>query len=172
MHIVIAVITALAGLIWALVALQNAGLNLNHLNPFYWVRRRKWEKKQIVPLFALDSPRELAAVLMFAAMRQGGDPTTEQKDELLGLYQTELKYDDKQSTEMYAVASHLLDTDPNYMHKVREIIAPSLEAMTEEQRSSTSELVRRCAGSESELNNIQVEFLRQIDQVLGVGNWQ
>ena len=33
-------ITALAGLIWALHSLQNAGVNLNAFNPFYWARRR------------------------------------------------------------------------------------------------------------------------------------
>lgn len=42
MHIVIGVISALAGLCWALIALQRSGLDLNELNPFLWARRRKW----------------------------------------------------------------------------------------------------------------------------------
>lgn len=44
MHILIGLITAIAGLVWALHSLQNAGVNLNGFNPFYWMRRRKWEK--------------------------------------------------------------------------------------------------------------------------------
>ena len=45
MHILIAAITAIGGLIWALYRLQNSGFDLNAFNPFYWARRREWEKK-------------------------------------------------------------------------------------------------------------------------------
>lgn len=45
MHILIAFLTTVAGLIWALYRLQNSGVNLNAFNPFYWMHRRKWQKK-------------------------------------------------------------------------------------------------------------------------------
>lgn len=41
MHIIIGVITAIAGLLWALNRLNESGFNLNSLNPFLWARRRK-----------------------------------------------------------------------------------------------------------------------------------
>ena len=44
-HIVIGVLSAVAGLIWAMVALQRSGLDLNALNPFLWHRRSQWKKK-------------------------------------------------------------------------------------------------------------------------------
>ena len=43
MYIIIGFLTTIAGLIWALHALQNAGFDLNSLNPFYYARRRKWQ---------------------------------------------------------------------------------------------------------------------------------
>lgn len=45
MHIIIGFITAFAGLVWALNSLQNAGFDLNSLNPFALMRRRRWAKK-------------------------------------------------------------------------------------------------------------------------------
>ena len=38
MHIILSVITALGGLIWAIVALQRSGFDINSLNPFLWHR--------------------------------------------------------------------------------------------------------------------------------------
>jgi len=42
MHIVLSVITALAGLIWAISSLQKSGFDINSLNPFLWHRRNSW----------------------------------------------------------------------------------------------------------------------------------
>ena len=133
MHIIIAAITAIAGLIWALNSLQRSGFDLNSLNPFYWIRRKRWEDKQINPLYSLDKPREMVALLMFAVLKQAGDPTEEQKANLLGLYQTDLKFGAKDSQDMYSLASYLLNTDPNYMHKVPALMAPALKEISEDQ---------------------------------------
>jgi len=136
LHIIIAAITAIAGLIWALNSLQRSGFDLNSLNPWYWARRKRWENKQINPLYAVDSPRELAALLMFAALKLTGDPTSEQKQNLLSLYRKTLHYTDKEALEMYSVCSHLLNTDPNYLQKIPSIVAPSLESISDDQRLS------------------------------------
>ena len=166
MHILIAVITAIAGLIWALNSLQRAGFDLNSLNPWYWARRKRWEEKQINPLYSIETPRELAAVLMFAALKQGGDPTAEQKTALLGLYARELKYADKECNEMYALASHLISTDPNYTHKVRDLVAPARAAMSEAQRASIPDLVRQVTESGGEPNATQRDFVAAVEGAL------
>ena len=64
MHIIIGLITAIAGFIWALHSLQNAGFDLNALNPFTWARRRKWEMQLgTKPMHALtDSIRSGGSV--------------------------------------------------------------------------------------------------------------
>ena len=166
MHIIIAVITAIAGLLWALNSLQRSGFDLNSLNPFYWARRRQWEQKQVNPLYAIETPRELAAVLMFAVQRQAGDPTQEQKEFLLALYRDELKFSDKERNEMYQLASHLLSTDPNYAHKVSELIAPSRSSMSESQRQSIPDLVSRVASHNNAPNSDQTKFVESIERAL------
>ncbi len=166
MHIIIAIITAIAGLLWALNALQRSGFDLNSLNPFFWARRRRWENMQVNPLYGVETARELAALLMFAVMRQGGDPTEEQKQHLLGLYREELRFAENDSTEMYTVASHLLSTDPNYMHKVQDLMAPALPSMTVEQKQSVPQLVRTVAEFNGPPNKTQQDFVSAIEETL------
>ncbi len=166
MHIVIAAITAIAGLIWALNSLQRSGFDLNSLNPFYWIRRKRWEEKQINPLYAVDTPRELVALLMFAVQRLAGDPTEEQKANMLGLYQSELKFDVKNAQEMYLLASHLLSTDPNYMHKVPELTAPAFQTISQEQLSSVYGLVEGSATFANTPNTDQTAFLDAVAKAI------
>ncbi|MEX2962926.1 hypothetical protein [Microbulbifer sp. TYP-18] len=71
MHILIGIITAIAGLVWALNSLQNSGVNLNAFNPFMWLRRRKWEKSLgTKPMHALTDSMEVAALLVVAVARE------------------------------------------------------------------------------------------------------
>ena len=44
MHIVIGILTAVAGLFWAISALQNSGA-IDSLNPFLWRRRARSGEK-------------------------------------------------------------------------------------------------------------------------------
>ena len=166
MHIIIAAITAVAGLLWALNSLQNSGFDLNSLNPFYWARRRAWEKKQINPLYAIESPRELAAVLMFATQKLAGDPTTEEKAHLLDRYTQDLQFSAKEADEMYLLASHLLNIDPNYMHKANELLAPAMPHFTSEQRAAIPELVAQVASFSGTANAAQADFTDAVTNVL------
>lgn len=166
MHIIIAVITAIAGLVWALNSLQRAGFDLNSLNPFYWLRRKQWEQKQVNPLYGLEKPRELAALLMFAVMRQAGDPTEEQKSHLMSLYSNELKFAEKECTDMYSLASHLISTDPNYQHKVPDIMSLALQTATDEQLASIPKLVNGIANYSNSPNSTQVAFIKSIEDTI------
>lgn len=166
MHIIIAVITAIAGLVWALNSLQRAGFDLNSLNPFYWFRRKRWEEKQVNPLHSLERPRDLAGLLMFAVLRQAGDPTEEQKTHLMSLYSTELKFSEKESSDMYSLASYLISTDPNYTNKVPDIMALSLTTATKQQLSSIPDLVHQVATHSNSPNSTQVAFIESIEETI------
>ncbi len=145
MHIIIAAITAIATLLFALNKLQESGFDLNGLNPFYWARRRAWEKQQVNPLYAVETPRELGALLMLAVLQRGGDLTSDEKQQLLQLWEGELQFSTAAARDMYGVASHLLGTDPNHAERIEEIVKPALAQMSEAQRVSIIELVRRVA---------------------------
>ena len=63
MHIILLVILALSGLVWGIITIQRE------------MRRREWAKQNTTPLFSIQDPRELAAVLCFGYLKLGGDPT-------------------------------------------------------------------------------------------------
>lgn len=70
MHIVLGVLSAAAGLIWALVALQRSGFDPASLNPFLWLRRSRWRKSYSTrAIFNLDNPMDVAAVLILGTAK-------------------------------------------------------------------------------------------------------
>jgi hypothetical protein len=90
MHLVIAAITALAGLLWALNSLQRSGFNPSSLNPFLAYRRWQWSRSHgTKPIYRLERPMDVAAVLLLGIAKADGTITSDQKRELLALYQSE-----------------------------------------------------------------------------------
>ena len=90
MHIVIAVITALAGLIWALNALQRGGFDFNSLNPFLAYRRWQWRSTYGgKAIYKLERPMDVAAVLLLGVAKADGEITSDQKRLLLEMFQSE-----------------------------------------------------------------------------------
>lgn len=119
MHIVIGVISALAGLCWALIALQRSGLDLNELNPFLWARRRKWRMLYGArPIFNLTKPLEVAALLIVAVLKEEGDISREQKSEVLSIFEREFHLDAGKAAEMYKSCLFLLKDEMNIEQSV------------------------------------------------------
>lgn len=148
MHIILLVILALSGLIWGIVSLQRE------------MRRRQWAKKNITPLFSIEGPRELVAVLAFALLKCGGDLTTEQKETLIQKYENDLSFSEKDAAEMYSYASFLVGTDPNYTAKVRDISAPALDKFSADQRASAIALLQSLLIQPTEMQSQFIEDVK------------
>ena len=72
MHYIIGLITALAGLLWALNSLQRSGFKLSSINPFAWHRRSQWSQKYGAdPVTRVQDPLELVAVLLMGMAKMG-----------------------------------------------------------------------------------------------------
>jgi hypothetical protein len=64
MHIFIGLLTAVAGLFWAINAMKQSGA-WDSLNPFLWKRSRHWQTKyHSNPLYNITKPLEAAGLLM------------------------------------------------------------------------------------------------------------
>lgn len=132
MHIVIGIITAVAGLIWALNSLQNAGVNLNAFNPFAWARRRRWEKQLgTKPMHGLTESMDAAALLVVAVAKEHGDITRETKMEILSMFENEFGVKRSKSIEMYSSSIYLIEGTLNMASEVRHILKPSKEKFTD-----------------------------------------
>ena len=151
MHIILLVILALSGLVWGIITMQRE------------MRRRAWAKQNTTPLFAIEDPRELAAVLCFGYLKLGGDPTSEQKDALTGYFASELNYNANEATEMYRYASYVIGTDPNYADKLSDIVKPSLHQLNAPQKASILSLLKSLAATPT---RAQAQFRETLGNLL------
>ena len=108
MHIIIGILTAVAGLFWAITALQNSGA-IDSLNPFLWRRRAQWRKKIAKkPIYALSAPVDVAGLLIVAIAKIEGELTQEQKQKILTVFQSEFHLDENQARDLFKSSAFLL----------------------------------------------------------------
>lgn len=165
MHIVIGLITAIAGLIWALNSLQNAGFDLNSLNPFTWLRRRRWEKKfGTKPLHALTDSMEVAAVLVTSVAKVEGEITRETKMEILEIFEEEFGIKRNRSIELFSSSIYLLGDVLNMEEEVRHVVKPSKDTFTESHINKLISMLKRTAKLEGEPSEGQVRIMSSVEK--------
>jgi len=162
-HIIITFLTALAGLIWALYRLQDAGVDLNSFNPFYWLRRRRWQNQVSTrPLHQLDKPIDAAAVLVTAAIKTEGEISREQKREVIDLFENEFQLDTNAAAELFATSAHLLRDASDIVREVRPILATSRERFSGEQVNALLALLKKACCLDGAPTLIQSELIEAV----------
>jgi uncharacterized tellurite resistance protein B-like protein len=160
MHVVIAAITAIAGLLWALNALQRSGFHFSDLNPFLAYRRWQWRRTYGGrPIYKLDRPMDVAAVLLLAVCKADGTITTEQKKALLELFQREFQISRDEASDLLLASSHLIRDEiylVDNLDKVLERSAPNFES---DAVTSMLRMMRRVAASEGAMNAEQQKLI-------------
>lgn len=137
MHYVIGLITALAGLLWALNALQRSGFRLSSLNPFLLYRRMKWEKEYgTKPLYRLDSAQDVAAVLLLGTAKCDGEISSNQKKKILSIFIDEFAMSKDDAADLLVAASFLIRNEVYIVDSLSRILARSRNKFTESQKRS------------------------------------
>lgn len=169
MHIIIAAITALAGLIWALHSLQNAGLDLNSFNPFTWARRRKWERLYgAKPLFNLAKPMEAAAAIMVGVLKQEGEISREQKQAVIDMFKSSFSLDEQEAVELFSASAHLVKDEINIDQSIRHILKPSITQFTPDMAASLIDLLGKVARLEGAPSKSQQAIIVSVEKELKV----
>lgn len=177
MHIIIGVLTAIAGLVWALHSLQNSGVDLNSFNPFTWVRRRKWEKLYgAKPLYNLDKPMEAAAAIVVGVLNQEGIISKEQKQKVVELFMSNFRLDEQDAVALFASSSHLVKDEINLHQSIKNILTPSISKFTPEMKDSFVDLLSSVAKLEGDISESQRKIIASVASVLSVekdpkSNW-
>ena len=150
MHVVIGVVTAVAGLIWALVALQRAGMDLGWLNPFLWQRRRQWQQRyREKPLYTLDKPMDVAAVLLLGVAKCEGEISAQQKTALLDIYQREFRVGHNEAADLLLASSYMIRNEVYLVDNLDKLLELSHGRFTDEQVASLVSLMQQVARLES-----------------------
>lgn len=167
MHIIIGVITAIAGFIWALHSLQNAGVDLNAFNPFTWARRRKWEKQLgTKPIHALQESMEAAALLVVSIAKVEGEITRDTKMEILDLFENEFGISRSKAIGLFSASSFMLKDAINIDAEVVNILSPSKSDFDEIQALKLVEMMTKVSTKENEATTNQLNIINSVAKEL------
>jgi uncharacterized tellurite resistance protein B-like protein len=165
MHIVIAVITALAGLLWALNALQRSGFQLSSLNPFLAYRRWQWRKTYGGrPIFKLDRPMDVAAVLLLGTAKADGDITSDQKRELLAMFQSEFSISRDEASDLLLASSHLIRDEIYLVDNLDKVLERSAERFEPDTVASLLAMMRKVAALDGSINTEQQKLIEATER--------
>jgi uncharacterized tellurite resistance protein B-like protein len=165
MHIVLAIIGALTGLLYAFARLNRAGVSVN---PFALFRRYRWQKKTMNddPLYGLDAPINAAAVLLVGMARLEGDMSREQKAEIVSVFRNEFELGEREAGELFIMAVHLLGDHFNPTPEIGKILEKSRASFSPEQSASLLTMLRRVASLDGKPTVLQQDFLQEIAKQL------
>lgn len=167
MHIIIGLITAIAGFIWALHSLQNAGFDLNALNPFTWARRRKWEKQLgTKPMHALEDSMEAAALLVISIAKAEGEITRDTKMEILELFENEFGVNRSKAISLFSASSFMLKDSINVDAEVVHILSPSKSDFDESHALKLVEMMNKVASKENVITTSQQKIINAVSKEL------
>lgn len=163
MHILIAFMTALATLLFAL---DRFGVDIGWLNPWAWRRRRRWIKQLSAnPAFNLDSPMECMALLLLATARIDGELSSEEKLELRRMFEESFHQTSSDSSSLLQASTYLLGDGMEVFARPEEILSRSLEKFSPEQKQSSIELLTRISEVGGPPSNAQSDYISRIEAV-------
>lgn len=169
MHIVIGIITALAGLIFALNKLQNAGVDLNAFSPFTYLRRRNWEKKLgTKPMHAVTDTMEAASLLVVAVAKEDGEITRDTKLDILKLFEEEFGITRKRAIELFSSSSYLINGEMNLAGEVKNILAPSKATFDDEKTQIVLRMLDVVSKAEESVSTEQQAIIDAVKKELRV----
>ena len=177
MHIVLSVITALAGLAWALSSLQKSGFDINSLNPFLWHRRSKWQKKHDTkPIYKLSEPLDVAAVLLLGIAKCEGEVSAEQKKHLVSIFQNNFHLDADQASDQLLASAHLLRDEIYIVDNINQLLELSGPKFSPSQTASLLDLMQQTAKIENPINQEQQKLINATQKYFakiqkGSKNW-
>ncbi len=138
MHILLGL---LGTVVTILILLNKLGVDIGWLNPYLWNKRRNWKKKyEGNPVFKLNNPLDVTALLMVAAAKADGDMVQEQKVKILSLFQSEFHLSPQDAGDLMISSVHLLGDGEEVRTKTDKILAPLLPEFKDSQIESALSL--------------------------------
>ena len=164
MHIVIAAITAVAGLFWALNSLQRSGFSFSALNPFLAWRRWQWRKTYGGrAIYKLDRPMDVAAVLLLGVAKADGEITSDQKKALLGTFQSEFQISRDEASDLLLASSHLIRDEIYLVDHLDKILERSAPRFDPEAIASLLRMMRALAAHDALPNAEQQKLIAAVE---------
>ena len=174
MHIVIGF---LGSLVTILYLLDRLGVDIGGLNPFYWYRRHAFAKKYgSDPIYSIEDPVHVAALLVIGAAKLDGDLTAQQKQVAQDLFESEFSIDSQEASSLFGSAAHLLAAPQLIDTQLRKLAQANEGRFSPAQAKSLVQMMGKVAAADESLTPPQQEFIDEVGSMFvqekqGQGAW-
>ena len=157
MHIVLGL---LGSIVTILFLLDRVGIDLGGLNPFHWYRRRAYAKTYgSDPVYSIEDPVHVAALMIIGAAKLDGDLTAEQKQVAKDLFVSEFSLSPKEASELFGSAAHLLAAPQLIDGQLRKLAARNTERFSPDQATSMVDMMSKVASADGGLSSVQKDYI-------------
>jgi len=166
MHIILGLLGAIVTILVLVKRLSDAGIDLGWLNPFSWRRRRAWRKKyEGNPVFSLEGPLEVAAMLATAVAKIDGEISKEEKAVLLSLFQSEFNKTEKEASDLLMSSIYIFGDGQEVISKPEKVLQRSLDKFSEDQATSVMSLLNAIKVLDRANADAKDEFVTRVNKV-------
>lgn len=169
MHIIIAILGALAAAFWAFTHFVNAANEGREAvrDVKGVIRSGKWNRRVDQRLIEnLSDPREAAAILMYQTAAYDGEVTDRQKQMMLDAMAQSFEADSETAEGLYAFARMAVGEINDAGNSVRKILKPVVEICTVEEKQQLVSLLDQAAEVEGPPTDVQRSLIAEARRVL------
>ena len=160
MHIILGALTTVVTILYLL---DRMGIDLGGLNPFYWRRRRAWAKKyEGDPIYSVEDPIEVAALLILGAAKLNGDISAGQKQAALQQFQAAFSMSEKDANQLLTSASHLLGAPQIIDTQLQGLIDKNKDAFTADQAGSLLDMMLEVVSADGDSTPQQRDYVEHV----------
>jgi hypothetical protein len=160
MHVLLGILTAIVSLLYAL---DRLGINLGGMNPFHWYRRRAFAKKYgSDPIYSVEDPVHIAALLVIGAAKLDGDVTAEQKNMAQDQFMSEFSVDEREALQLFGSAAHLLAAPQLIDTQLEKLAERNKDTFSPDQAESLMQMIVKVASANGSMSAAQQEFIDSV----------
>ncbi|MCH9694345.1 MAG: TerB family tellurite resistance protein [Gammaproteobacteria bacterium] len=157
MHIVIGAITALVSILYLL---DRLGVDIGWLNPFHWRHRRAWARRHDSdPIYSVEDPIHVAAILVIGAAKLDGELSAGQKKASTEQFQASFSLDEGAASDLYVSATHLLGAPQIVGQQLQGLAERNKESFSVEQAESMMQMMVKVASADGSVSAAQQEYI-------------
>ena len=164
MHIIIAILAALAAAFWAFTHFVNAANQGREAigDVKGVIRRGKWNRRVDQRLIEnLSDPREAAAVLLYQVAAYDGAVTDRQQARLVSDMRDAFDADEETAQSLFAFGRMAVGEINDAGNNVRKILRPVVEVCTPAEKTRLVELLERASEIEGAPTDIQRRLIAE-----------
>lgn len=171
MHVILGILGAVITILVLINRLSDAGIDIGWLNPFAWRRRRNYRlNHDLATAFKLDSPLDVAALLLVGVAKIDGDLTATQKRLILSVFEADFHQNSKQASDLLASSVHHIGDGKDFYANPQKAIAKCKDQFSPEQVDSIKQLIVKVAEIDAPTSLSQKKFIRAVEGALPKNN--